>query len=64
MNKMGLQAVYSKPNTSLKHPDHKIYPYLLRGLDVTFPNHVWNADITNIRTAVGFLYLTAVIGLV
>ena len=61
MNKMGLQAVCPKPNTSRKHADHKIYPYLLRGVEITSPNHVWSADITYIRTAVGFLYLTAVL---
>lgn len=41
MNKMGLQAVCPKPNTSRKHADHKIYPYLLRGVEITSPNHVW-----------------------
>ena len=61
MNKMGLQTVCPKPNTSRKQADHKIYPYLLRGVEVTSPNHVWSVDITYIRTVVGFLYLTAVL---
>jgi putative transposase len=49
------------PNTSLPHPQHKIYPYLLRGVDVTRPNQVWSTDITYIRLARGFVYLAAVI---
>ena len=49
------------PNTSLPHPQHKIYPYLLRGVNVTQPNQVWSTDITYIRLARGFVYLAAVI---
>ncbi len=57
---MGLEAIYQKPNTSRRHPDHKIYPYLLRGLVIDRPNQVWCADITYIPMARGFVYLVAV----
>jgi putative transposase len=60
MRMMGLEAVYQKPNTSQSHPDHKIYPYLLRGLAIDRPNQVWCADITYIPMAKGFVYLVAV----
>ena len=46
MNLMGLQAIYKGPNTSKKHPQHRIYPYLLRKLAITRPNQVWCSDIT------------------
>ena len=46
MKKMGIEALYRKPNTSKKHPGHKIYPYLLRHLEVDRPNQVWAMDIT------------------
>ena len=49
------------PNTSRPHPEHKIYPYLLRGVNVTRPNQVWSTDVTYIRLDRGFVYLTAVI---
>jgi len=49
------------PNTSRPHPQHKVYPYLLRGVNVTRPNQVWSTDITYIRLAHGFAYLVAVI---
>jgi putative transposase len=49
------------PNTSKKHPQNKTYPYLLRGLSVVRPNHVWSTDITYIRLAQGFVYLVAII---
>lgn len=61
MNRMGIQAIYSKPNLSQAHPGHKIYPYLLRGEKILHVNHVWSTDITYIRMRNGFLYLTAVI---
>jgi putative transposase len=60
MRVMGLEAIYQKPNTSQGHPDHKIYPYLLRGLAIDRPNQVWCADITYIPMAKGFVYLVAV----
>ena len=60
MLKMGLQSIAPKPNTSKPHPQHKIYPYRLRGLDIVRANQVWCSDITYIRLAGGFVYLTAV----
>jgi len=60
MRKMGVQAVYQKPRTTLPHPEHRIYPYLLRGLPITRPNQVWCADITYIPIKRGFLYLVAI----
>ncbi|MFQ5582796.1 MAG: IS3 family transposase [Mariprofundaceae bacterium] len=61
MKLMGIQALYRKPNTSRKHPAHPIYPYLLRNLEITRPNHVWAADITYIPMRRGFVYLFAVL---
>jgi len=60
MRVMALEAIYQKPITSRKHPDHKVYPYLLRGLVIDRPNQVWCADITYIPMAKGFVYLVAV----
>ena len=60
MRVMGLEAIYQKPNTSRSHPDHKVYPYLLRGLIIDRPNQVWCADITYVPMAKGFVYLVAV----
>ena len=60
MRKMGLVAVAPAPDTSRRHPQHKIYPYLLRGLDITQPDQVWCADVTYIPMAHGFLYLAAI----
>jgi len=60
MRLMGLEAIYPKPKTSRPHPEHKIYPYLLRGLAIKRPNHVWTADITYIPMRRGFMYLVAV----
>lgn len=60
MQKMGLAAIYQKPNTSKPHPEHKVYPYLLKGLDIQAPNQVWCSDITYIPMRKGFLYLVAV----
>src|SRR5271170_4692869 len=60
MRVMAIEALYQKPNTSKGHPDHKVYPYLLRGLTIGRPNQVWCADITYIPMAKGFVYLVAV----
>ena len=61
MRKMGVEAIYRKPNTSRPAPGHRIYPYLLRGLAITRPNQVWAMDITYIPMARGFIYLAAVV---
>jgi putative transposase len=61
MKRIGIEALYRRPNTSKPEPGHKIYPYLLRKLPVTRPNHVWAMDITYIPMARGFVYLTAVV---
>jgi putative transposase len=60
MQKMGLMAIYQKPNTSKRHPEHEIFPYLLRGVDIQVPNQVWCSDLTYIPMKKGFLYLVAV----
>jgi putative transposase len=61
MKHMSVEALYRKPNTSKPAPGHKIYPYLLRNLQVTRPNQVWAMDITYIPMARGFVYLAAVV---
>lgn len=58
---MGLAAVYPKMNLSKRNQAHKVYPYLLEGLEITRPNHVWSTDITYIRMFQGFVYLVAII---
>jgi putative transposase len=60
MRAMGLQAIVPGPHTSIPHPEHKKYPYLLRGLDVNRPNQAWASDITYIPMARGFLFLVAI----
>lgn len=60
MRKMGIQSIAPKPNTSKAHPQHKVYPYLLRNFDVTRADQAWCSDLTYIRLAGGFVYLTAV----
>ena len=60
MHIMGLKAVYRRPRTSIPHPAHPVYPYLLRGLAITRPSQVWCADITYIPMRRGFLYLVAI----
>jgi len=57
---MGLMPIYQKPNTSAPHPEHKRYPYLLTGMNITRANQVWCADITYIPLTRGFLYLVAI----
>jgi putative transposase len=61
MRAMGLAGMAPGPNTSKSHPEHKVYPYLLRGVPILRPNQVWSTDITYIRLAHGFAYLVAVI---
>ena len=61
MKRMGIEALYRRPNTSKPAPGHKIYPYLLRGVKVERPNHVWATDITYIPMARGFVYLVAIV---
>ena len=61
MQTLGLAGMAPGPNTSKAHPQHKIYPYLLRGVDIIRPNQVWSTDITYIRLPRGFVYLVAII---
>ena len=60
MRIMGIEAIYPKPNLSKANPGHKIYPYLLRGLEIGEPNQVWASDITYIPMNKGFAYLTVI----
>jgi putative transposase len=60
MRLMGLEAIYQAPRTSRRHPAHRVYPYLLKGVAIERPGHVWSADITYIPVQKGFLYLVAV----
>ena len=60
MRIMGIEAIYQKPDTSRRHPEHKVHPYLLRGLLIDRPGQVWCADITYVPMAKGFVYLVAV----
>jgi putative transposase len=61
MDRMGIEALYRRPRTTRPEPGHKIYPYLLRGLEVTRPNQVWAMDITYVPMAKGFVYLAVVL---
>ena len=61
MRRMGIEALYRRPRTTKPEPGHKIYPYLLRGLEVTRPNQVWAMDITYIPMERGFVYLAVVL---
>ena len=61
MQIMGLEAIYPKPRTTVRCPEHKIYPYLLRNVEIERPNHVWSTDITYIPLKGSYVYLTAVI---
>jgi putative transposase len=61
MRRMGIEALYRRPRTTKPEPGHKIYPYLLRGMEVTRPNQVWAMDITYIPMARGFVYLAVVL---
>ncbi|NTW54965.1 MAG: IS3 family transposase, partial [Chlorobaculum sp.] len=61
MRQLGLAGMAPGPNTSKPHPEHEVYPYLLRGVSVTRPNQVWSTDITYCRLPQGFMYLVAII---
>lgn len=61
MKIMGIEALYRRPNTSRKHPENPVFPYLLRGLEITRANQVWAMDITYIPMRKGFVYLAAVL---
>jgi putative transposase len=61
MRSMGLEAIYPKPKLSQRHPEHRVYPYLLRGVTVSRPNQVWATDITYIRLVRGWMYLVAIL---
>ena len=61
MRRMGIEALYRKRNTSKKHPDHQVFPYLLRNVVIDRPNQVWAADITYIPMRRGFIYLFAIL---
>jgi putative transposase len=61
MRKMGVVALYRRRNTSVPHPEHRVFPYLLKGLEIDRPNRVWATDITYLPMAKGFLYLTAIL---
>jgi putative transposase len=61
MRRMGIEALYRRPRTTTPEPGHKIYPYLLRGMEITRPNQVWAMDITYIPMARGFVYLAVVL---
>jgi putative transposase len=58
MREMGIAAVYPGPNLSRRNPEHRVYPYLLRNVIASYPNHIWGTDITYIRLKTGWLYLT------
>ena len=60
MRLMGIRAVYPKPRTTIRHPQHKVYPYLLRNLNINHSNQVWTSDITYIPMKSGFMYLTVI----
>ncbi len=60
MRLMGLRAIYPEPKTTMANKEHEKYPYLLRGVEITYPNHVWSTDITYVPMPNGFMYLCAV----
>ncbi len=61
MRRMGIEALYRRPRTTKPEPGHKVYPYLLRGIEITRPNQVWAMDITYVPMARGFVYLAVVL---
>jgi len=60
MRKMGIRSIAPQPGTSKPHPEHKLYPYLLRNMDILCPDQVWSSDITYVPMVGGFMYLVAV----
>lgn len=60
MRIIGLEAIYAKPNLSKPHPEHRIYPYLLKKLTASYPNHIWGTDITYVRVSGSWMYLVAI----
>jgi putative transposase len=60
MGQMGLEAIYPRPHLSVPGPEHRVYPYLLHGVEITRPNQVWGTDITYIPMKQGFMYLVAI----
>ena len=61
MHEMGIEAIYPKPKGSQRHPEHRVYPYLLRNVRISRPNQVWATDITYIRLQEGWMYLVAIL---
>ena len=61
MSVMGIQAIFPKKNLSIPNKNHEIYPYLLKGIEASYPNHIWGVDITFIKIKNDWLYLFAVI---
>jgi putative transposase len=61
MRLMGLEAIYPKPRTTLRNESHRVYPYLLRNVEILRPNHVWSTDITYVPLRGGYLYLVAIL---
>jgi len=61
MQVMGLEAIYSRPKTSLPHPDHQVFPYLLTNITASHPNHIWGTDITYVKAAGTWFYLVAML---
>lgn len=61
MQKLGIEAIYPKPRLSQPHPEHQVYPYLLRGVEVTTTNQVWSTDITYLPVLKGHFYLVAIL---
>lgn len=61
MRAIGIEAIYPKPHTSVPHPDHRLYPYLLRNVPIIRPNQVWSTDITYVPLEIGFCYLTVIL---
>lgn len=61
MRQMGLEAIYPKPRLSMARRGHRIYPYLLRGVSIERPDHVWSTDITYLPMKAGFMYLAAIV---